>query len=121
MKAFEAHAWIDLDVRPHVHRAGGNGAYQGSPRTLEDVFLGEVALDARGFRNRFFEAAFDNAAAFDDARFVEMNMGFHQSGYDEPASGGFDQAGVGNGELRRNRHDFAVRDADVDHLLRVAG
>ena len=91
------------------------------PRALEDVLLAKGALDARSFRNRFLEAAFDDAAAVDDAGLVEMNMGFDQAGHDEPAGGGLNQAGVGNGELRRDRRDAAVRDADVDHCLRVAG
>jgi hypothetical protein len=44
-----------------------------------------------------------------------------QPRYDERTGHGFDHAGVGDGEPRRDRRDFALRDADVDHLLRVAG
>jgi hypothetical protein len=48
-------------------------------------------------------------------------MGFDKPRYDETAGHGFDHGGVGDGKPRCDRRDFALRDADVDHRLRVAG
>src|SRR4029079_817043 len=118
-QTFEPDTGIHLELRTDVSRAVEDAALERALGALIDVFGGECLLCFRDFADRFVEIALHRVTAVEDAGLVEMKMRLDKARADEAAAK-VDLLGVG-GKRAFDRGDLALRNADIDGPVRLAG
>ena len=112
VKALQADAWIDLDVRAHQLRAANDRLLERANGAGCDVVFRERPLDPRGLGDGLGERALRQVAAVDDAGLVEVDVGLDEARQHEPAADG-DRLAIAR-QRRLDRRDASACDADVE-------
>ena len=116
LEAAHADAGIDLDLRSHAGRAMLDAFLEGARRPRTHVLDRHALLQGRDALDRAELAALLRRAAVDDARLVEVDVGFDQAGTGEMSLGIID-IGVG-GKSALDRDDATAFDTDIQRPVR---
>jgi hypothetical protein len=110
---------LDLDMCPHPRRALHDCLLKCSAAARINVVLGEIALRGGNFRDCLFEGPLFQLAAIQNARLVEMDVGFDEATDDETAI----ELLLPNisSDPRLDYYDAASRDADVAECVTLPG
>ena len=119
IEAAQSDARIDLHMRAHARRALQDRLFERPLRTRINVLFGESALGRGDRGNGVIERAACGPAAIENAGFIEMNMGFDKSRQYQPAADILARGRIR--QLRLDRRDQPVLDADIDARLLAAG
>src|SRR5262249_2845575 len=118
LEAAHADAGIDLDLRAHAGGAVLDAFFERARRPCAYVLDGHALLQRGDALHGTELAALLRRTAVDDARLVEVDMGFDQAGTDEMPLGVVD-LGV-SGEAAGDGDDAPALDADVERPFRQA-
>ncbi len=111
LEAFHADIGVDLDMGAHMGDAVDQQGFQRGFGARVDVLDGEAGLDRRDPLHVVAAAVGRRRAAVQNARLVEMDMGFDQPGRDQAALG-VEFLAVGR-QPRLDGGDTAVGDGDI--------
>ena len=114
VEAAHADAGIDLKLRAHAGYAVLDAFFECFLCALVYILHRHRRLDRRHAEHRAELAALLRRAAVDDARLVEMDVGFDQAGAGEVALRVIDLAV--RGEVFPDRNDATLVEADVERL-----
>ena len=111
LEAAQSDPRIDLHMRAHPRRPLQDRLFERPARTRIDIVFGESALGGGDSGNGGVKRAGLCTAAVENARLVQMDMGFDKSRQDEPAADLFTLCRVR--QLPFNRGNPSALDADV--------